>query len=219
MYDESRMSGGIFLQGKLQKRQQMLQAAKQLFTEHGFERTTMQKIADEAHVGVATLFRYFPKKELLISEIVLELIGQMTPHFEVIIHSETTGFEKMDAILDSYIDYIFTANREAITILENFEYYATYHPIDEALMKKIRLAYTRISQCITIALEQGQQDGSMKLQPNEQITIHTIMNLFGIAIKKHAFISFMSYEIFPTPSKEQLLQIKRLFLLHLQNDS
>ena len=48
------MFGGIFLHVKQQKHQQMLQAAKRLFTAHGFERTSMQKIADEANVGVAT---------------------------------------------------------------------------------------------------------------------------------------------------------------------
>lgn len=210
------MFGGIFLHAKQQKHQQMLQAAKRLFTAHGFERTSMQKIADEANVGVATLFRYFPKKELLISEIVIELIEQMMPQFEAIITSEATGYEKMNVILDTYIDYIFTANREAVTILENFEYYATYNPIDVEIMANIKNAYTKIGHSITLAIAQGQQDGSITLNPEAELTAHTMMNVFGIAMKKHAFTSFMPYEIFPTPKKEQLQQVKHMILHYLK---
>ena len=203
-----REGGGFFLQAKQQKRQQMLRAAKKLFTELGFEHTSMQKIADEAHVGVATLFRYFPKKELLITEIVIELIEQMLPDFKGISKSNKTGYEKIDA----YITYLFSANREAATILENFENYATYNLLEEALIAKIRQAYMQINECITLALEQGQKDGSIPLSTSSQITAHTMINLFGIAVKKHAFTSFMPYEIIPNPTKEQLLDVKKVIL-------
>lgn len=190
----------------------MLRAAKKLFTELGFEHTSMQKIADEAHVGVATLFRYFPKKELLITEVVIELIEQMLPDFKEITNSSKTGYEKIDAFLDSYIAYLFSANREAATILENFENYATYNPLDEALIKNIQQAYMQINHCISLALEQGHVDGSIPLTASSQITAHTMINLFGIAVKKHAFTSFMPYEIIPNPTKEQLLDVKKVIL-------
>lgn len=207
------------MHAKQLKRQQMLQAAKKLFTEHGFERTTMQKIADEAHVGVATLFRYFPKKELLIIDIIIEIIEKMQPRFEAITRSNKTGFEKMEDILNAYIDYLFSANREAVTILENFEYYATYNPIDEALITDIRNAYMQVNRCIHLALLQGQEDGSITLAPAAHITAQTMMNLFGIAVKKQAFTSFMPYEIITSPTKEQLLDVKKMILNYLQLDT
>lgn len=38
-------------------------AAADLFVEHGFEKTTMEAVADAANVSVRTVFRYFPTKE------------------------------------------------------------------------------------------------------------------------------------------------------------
>ncbi|ONI74808.1 hypothetical protein ALI144C_39110 [Actinosynnema sp. ALI-1.44] len=40
--------------------------AFELFTEHGFDRTTVEQIAAAAEVGPRTLYRYFPTKESLI---------------------------------------------------------------------------------------------------------------------------------------------------------
>jgi AcrR family transcriptional regulator len=38
-------------------------AAADLFIEHGFDRTTMEAVAEAANVSVRTVFRYFPTKE------------------------------------------------------------------------------------------------------------------------------------------------------------
>ncbi|MFG1816632.1 TetR/AcrR family transcriptional regulator [Kribbella sp. NPDC049174] len=44
--------------------------AFELFTDHGFGRTTVEQIAAAAEVGPSTLYRYFPTKETLVLEFV-----------------------------------------------------------------------------------------------------------------------------------------------------
>ncbi|MFN3633241.1 helix-turn-helix domain-containing protein, partial [Exiguobacterium profundum] len=53
-------------QNKEERVQLIIQEAERLFIENGFEKVQMQDIADAAGIGVATLFRYFPKKDQLI---------------------------------------------------------------------------------------------------------------------------------------------------------
>ncbi len=48
---------------KLQRREDMLIAARSLFVERGYSKTTMDAIADRAGVGVATVYTYFTNKE------------------------------------------------------------------------------------------------------------------------------------------------------------
>lgn len=48
---------------KQQRRVDMLVAARTLFVEHGYSRTTMDAIAEAAGVGVATVYTYFSNKE------------------------------------------------------------------------------------------------------------------------------------------------------------
>ncbi|MEV6287587.1 TetR/AcrR family transcriptional regulator [Kribbella sp. NPDC051770] len=44
--------------------------AFELFSDHGFGRTTVEQIAAAAEVGPSTLYRYFPTKETLVIEFV-----------------------------------------------------------------------------------------------------------------------------------------------------
>lgn len=203
---------------KVQKKERMLRAARKLFTEQGFERTTMQKIADEANVGVATLFRYFPKKELLIVEVVNGVILEMAPIFEGIVATDDNGYTKMASILDAYIDYLCAANREAVTLLESFEYYVIYNPVAPEYLTTIRQAYAHIGQLVNEALQIGLRDGSIQLHSTQLMTFYTMFNLFGTAIKKHAATSFLTFELVPTPSKEQLVEVKWVILRYLRGD-
>ena len=52
--------------------------AFELFTDHGFGRTTVEQIAAAAEVGPSTLYRYFPTKETLVLEFVEDcLLGSV----------------------------------------------------------------------------------------------------------------------------------------------
>jgi len=51
-------------------RRQISDKAFELFTDHGFARTTVEQIAAAAEVGPSTLYRYFPTKETLVLEFV-----------------------------------------------------------------------------------------------------------------------------------------------------
>jgi len=54
---------------KRQRRTDMLNAARSLFVEHGYSRTTMDGIAERAGVGVATVYTYFTNKEGVFAEL------------------------------------------------------------------------------------------------------------------------------------------------------
>jgi AcrR family transcriptional regulator len=54
------------------KRQAILDAAAAVFQEHGFERTSMEDIRKRADFSKATLYSYFPSKEELFMEIVMD---------------------------------------------------------------------------------------------------------------------------------------------------
>lgn len=55
------------------KREEITNAALELIAEHGFHGAPMAMIARKARVGAGTIYRYFPSKDVLISELYLEL--------------------------------------------------------------------------------------------------------------------------------------------------
>ena len=57
---------GLRERQKEQRQQQILAAAGKLFTEVGFDETTMEQIAEEAILSVPTVYSYFPSKSDLL---------------------------------------------------------------------------------------------------------------------------------------------------------
>ena len=51
------------------RRERMLQAGLRLFSERGIESVSLQEIADEAEVGIATLYNYYQNKVNLATTI------------------------------------------------------------------------------------------------------------------------------------------------------
>lgn len=65
-----------------EKRAQFLNAALKLFVENGVQNTSTAAIAKEAGTAAGTLFLYFPSKQNLINELVLEIVKEQSKHVE-----------------------------------------------------------------------------------------------------------------------------------------
>ena len=84
------MKPGVRQQQKEKTRSDILQVAKGLFLELGYESTTTRQIATAAGVGIGTVFAHFPDKHALLQELLLRDIdgvlaaarGQLDPQAE-----------------------------------------------------------------------------------------------------------------------------------------
>lgn len=56
-----------------EKRENVLRAALELVAEHGFHGAPISSIANQAGVGMGTIYRYFANKDILITELFQEL--------------------------------------------------------------------------------------------------------------------------------------------------
>ncbi len=65
---------------KLDKRDEILRAARELIAEHGFHGAPMALIADRAGVGAGTIYRYFENKDVLIGQLHQNLEERLYPH-------------------------------------------------------------------------------------------------------------------------------------------
>jgi len=121
---------------KLMRREAILEAARKLFGRHGFVKTNMQEIADEAAVGVATVYKYFGSKNGVLQ-------GLFEPEFarieeaaaQVLADPPSDPAQGMVALLERYritsywadrdllrplaVDYLAASNR--YTVFQEFE--------------------------------------------------------------------------------------------------
>src|SRR5215471_18574258 len=62
---------------KEQTREEIVRAAFELFGRHGYDEVAMEKISEAAGVSRATLFNYFPKKELILQHIARARVSRL----------------------------------------------------------------------------------------------------------------------------------------------
>ena len=82
----------------------ILDAARTVFIKRGTSGARMQEIAEEAGVNQALLHYYFRSKERLSEAVFGEIAGRMFPAVIGILGSDVTIDEKIDKIVETYID-------------------------------------------------------------------------------------------------------------------
>jgi AcrR family transcriptional regulator len=81
----------------------ILDAAKVVFLEKGFDGARMQEIADEAKINKALLHYYFRCKDNLFNAIFQEAFQQFLPKVAEVMMTEKPLFEKIEFFIDNYI--------------------------------------------------------------------------------------------------------------------
>jgi AcrR family transcriptional regulator len=82
---------------KLELRTRMLEAASQLFSEHGFHATKVADICDRADVAHKTFFNHFPSKQHLLREIANHGIDELLVDLEAARKQEQTTPQRLVA--------------------------------------------------------------------------------------------------------------------------
>jgi len=78
--------------------------AFELFTDHGFGRTTVEQIAAAAEVGPSTLYRYFPTKETLVLEFVEDCLLDAVAWFRE--QSEVELPDGLQSVIERVLDQL-----------------------------------------------------------------------------------------------------------------
>lgn len=146
------------------KREDILQAALQLFTDRGFDATTVPMIADSANVGAGTIYRYFENKEVLLNS----LFQECTERF---FHTITHGFPESGTVRQQF-HHIFMqtihfakGNREAFSFIDS---HLNPRLLDEKSLKSFEVGMDFIRRFLV----QGQEQGIISpLPPNALISI------------------------------------------------
>jgi AcrR family transcriptional regulator len=98
------------------RRESIIQTALQLFSIHGFHKTTIPDIASKLGMSVGNLYNYFPSKDILAQEIIKytsEVLGEKIHEINLM---EVSAEEKIHRIVDVY----FRMAREKPEMIEYF---------------------------------------------------------------------------------------------------
>jgi AcrR family transcriptional regulator len=90
---------------KERRKQQILVAAKRVFSEKGFNKATMEDIAHEAELSPGTLYLYFKNKEELYASLSLRILQYLLLRIEHVNAMKQAGpDEKLKALMEAMYD-------------------------------------------------------------------------------------------------------------------
>ncbi len=146
---------------KEQRRQSIVEAAETVFFSKGFEKATMDDVAEEAELSKGTLYLYFNSKEDLYAVIIKKGITILHQLFAEAVAKEETGLSKVRAIGEAFVIF----STEYPDYSEAMLYgHSRLHPEDvEALEDCQKHDNNEQSEQIFISsITQGIDDGSIR---------------------------------------------------------
>jgi AcrR family transcriptional regulator len=95
----------------IDRREQLLDAAEELFAEHGYEGTSTRMLAKKAGVNVAMVSYYFGSKEKLFEALVEDRAGILREKLLELQDDSISPVIKIEMVIDYYVDKIFSNRR------------------------------------------------------------------------------------------------------------
>jgi len=167
------------------KQQYIIEAAMQLFSEKGFENTSMADIAEAAGFAKGTLYLYFDSKDDLLIAVKGQILESFLQNLTEITAKEISAIDKMQEIQASYINMHFSQ----LLKLGLMEISANCHNVPKLLQKHefllaIKNRVGRFTECFASIIKQGQTEGSFRKDVNPEVTAILIDAQFFGVMKK-----------------------------------
>jgi len=87
------------------RRQEIIDTARRLFFQKGYETTTVQDIIDALDIAKGTFYHYFSSKMQLLDSLVEEMVAEMSRQLQPIADSKKNAIEKINEIFRAGTGY------------------------------------------------------------------------------------------------------------------
>jgi len=87
------------------RREEILSAAKELFSSEGYESVTLRRIAERVGVSAPTIYLYFPDKEVMLLELCDRTFNGLIARFKEIVARMPAGRARLTALGRAYIQF------------------------------------------------------------------------------------------------------------------
>ncbi|MBU1342747.1 MAG: TetR/AcrR family transcriptional regulator [Proteobacteria bacterium] len=143
---------------KEQRKIEILNAARKVFSNKGFNTATMEEIASEAELSPGTLYLYFKNKEELHTTLSIEILKHLTDQIQKVVCQDISVEEKIERFRDVFID-VYDYDSNILINLFHLQSGETLKNLSEEVLKQIKthsaLAHGAIIDVIRQGIEQG----------------------------------------------------------------
>ncbi|MGN7477321.1 TetR/AcrR family transcriptional regulator [Solibacillus silvestris] len=205
-------------QKKLERRTNIIQAAKELILKDGIQQVQLQDVAKKVGIGIATLYRYFANKELLVLAVNNEITNEMTASIEAIAGESDTAYEQIERILTYYMDLSNDPQHQFIKFFKAFE---AYKPMskDSYEFEEFMKARREMANVLINIAAKGREDLSIRSDIDVNLYILTVVqNMSHFTVESSLTVHDPALPVELLPEK-QLGLLKEMFLQYIRADN
>ena len=144
---------------KERRRQQIMVAAKRVFSDKGFNKATMEDIAQEAELSPGTLYLYFKNKEELYASLSLRILQYLLIRVEHVNEEKNAGpEEKLKSLVDAMYD-VYEFDPLIIINMFHLQSSETLKNLSPQLMEEIKVLSRKSLGSIALIFKEGVDKG------------------------------------------------------------
>ncbi|MCD0471369.1 MULTISPECIES: TetR/AcrR family transcriptional regulator [unclassified Flavobacterium] len=155
------------------KKIQILEVAERLFSDKGFEGTSIRDISKEAKINIAMISYYFGSKERLLEALILYKTSDLKLKLENLLNEDLEPLDKVNKLIEIYINRI-SCNKGIFRVL-HFE-------LNSKKREKSFIAFTELKKgnlkSVESIITQGQEKGVFRKDVIIPLITPTIIGTF-----------------------------------------
>lgn len=150
---------------KEQRKEEVVEAAVEVFKKHGIENAKMTDIAVEAKVGVASVYRYFKTKPDLAIEAATMFwrkeIGKLYSCYTNEAFLKMRGIDKVKEILEVFLK-LYEDHQDFVSFIYEFDNYIIREKISREKLNDYEKNIVNLEPVLLNAIDSGKKDGTIR---------------------------------------------------------
>ncbi|MBO6230983.1 MAG: helix-turn-helix transcriptional regulator [Ruminiclostridium sp.] len=171
------------------KRNVMLEKGFEIFTQRGIEPVSMQNIADAAGCGIATLYRYFDKKQGFVIEVAMkkwneirELNRERREKADI---AGMTAAQLFEFYLDGFL-LLYREKKDLLRFNQMFNIYVEGAGIDKTSLEPYYGMIDNFGENFRLIYERAKTDRTVRTDIPETEMFSTTLHLMLAAVTRYA---------------------------------
>ncbi len=155
------------------RRQEVMNVAARIFSEKGYEATSIQEIAEEVGILKGSLYYYIDTKEDLLFGVIKEAYDSALGVIKELEQREGSALELIEALVCRHAE-VFAATR-----LQSSVFFREFRALSEERQKTIREAAVVYNRFVVAQIRRGQQSGEIKPEINARLAAIGIIGMMN----------------------------------------
>ncbi len=155
----------------------ILNAARDLFAQKGFDQTPVSEIAKKAGVAGGTIIYHFKNKENLLFILIRQILYSLYRQTQDEMNPVTDGMDAVNCYIRAFFQFLGTRTNDIMVLLKTNPFEVINleaHPNAD-----VRLIFDRYLDLLVEAIKRGQADGSIQAGQPVDMARFIFATLFG----------------------------------------